>query len=127
LEDQRNDGESSCNSGAGTDQRVQSLMFMVMMMMMMMMMTTEIYKKKEHTRPSKETRNLDHFLKKARECRFHLSVYLIINKLDIRGSVHHSTIHEKKSNKMQQCIKTLFPIYVKLNMFRATHRPSSGS
>jgi len=34
-------------------------------------------------------------------------------------------IHEEKSNKMQQCIKILF--YVKLNMFRATHRPSSGA
>jgi len=46
---------------------------------------------------------------------------------DVRGSVHHSTIHEEKSNKMQQCIKILFPIYMKLNMFRATHRPSSGA
>jgi hypothetical protein len=32
LEDRRNVGESSCNSGDGTDQRVQSLMFMMMMM-----------------------------------------------------------------------------------------------
>jgi len=31
LEDWRNVGESSCNSGDGTDQRVQSLMFMMMM------------------------------------------------------------------------------------------------
>jgi hypothetical protein len=31
----------------------------------------------------------------------------------------------KKSNKMQQCIKILFHIYMKFNMFRATHRPSS--
>jgi hypothetical protein len=31
LENQRNVGESSCNSGDGTDQRVQSLMFMMMM------------------------------------------------------------------------------------------------
>jgi hypothetical protein len=31
LEDQRKVGENSCNSGDGTDQRVQSLMFMVMM------------------------------------------------------------------------------------------------
>ena len=38
LEDRRNVGASSCNSGDGTDQSVQSLMFMVMMMMMMMMM-----------------------------------------------------------------------------------------
>ena len=31
----------------------------------------------------------------------------------------------RKSNKMPQCIKILFHIYMKLNMFRATHRPSS--
>jgi len=31
LEDRRNVGESSCKSGDGTDQRVQSLMFMMMM------------------------------------------------------------------------------------------------
>jgi hypothetical protein len=36
LEDRRNVGESSCNSVDGTDQRVQSLMFMMMLMMMMM-------------------------------------------------------------------------------------------
>jgi len=30
LEDRRNVGESSCNSGDGTDQRVKSLMFMMM-------------------------------------------------------------------------------------------------
>jgi len=28
---------------------------------------------------------------------------------------------------MQQCIKILFRIYMKLNMFRATRRPSSGA
>ena len=33
LEDRRSVGMSSCNSGDGTDQRVQSLMFMMMMMM----------------------------------------------------------------------------------------------
>ena len=41
--------------------------------------------------------------------------------LDIRGSVHRSTIHKEKSNKMQQCINILlFHIYMKLNMFWAT-------
>jgi len=34
LEDRRSFGASSCNSGDGTDQRVQSFMFMMMMMMM---------------------------------------------------------------------------------------------
>jgi len=28
---------------------------------------------------------------------------------------------------MQQCIKALFHIYMKLNMFRATHRLPSGA
>jgi len=28
---------------------------------------------------------------------------------------------------MQQCIKTLFHIYMKLDMFRETRRPSSGA
>jgi hypothetical protein len=45
---------------------------------------------------------------------------------DVRESVHHSTIHKEKSNELQQCNKILlFHIYMKLNMFRATHRPSS--
>jgi len=38
LEDRRNIGESSCNSGDGMEQRVQSLTLMMMMMMMMVMM-----------------------------------------------------------------------------------------
>ena len=33
----------------------------------------------------------------------------------------------RKSNKMPQHIKILFHIYMKLNMFQATHRPSSGA
>jgi hypothetical protein len=37
------------------------------------------------------------------------------------------TIHTEKSNKMQQYQNLLFHIYMKLNMFRATHRPSSGA
>ena len=36
MEDRRSVGASSCNCGDGTDQRVQSLMFMMMMMNMMM-------------------------------------------------------------------------------------------
>jgi hypothetical protein len=32
--------------------------------------------------------------------------------LDVRGSVHRTTIHKEKSNRMQQCIKILlFQIY----------------
>jgi hypothetical protein len=48
--------------------------------------------------------------------------------LHVRRSVHHSIIHKEKCNKMQHRIKiVLFHIYMKLNMFRATHSPSSGA
>jgi len=48
------------------------------------------------------------------------------SKVDIRRSGHHSTIHTEKSNKMQQYFKfLLFHIYMRFNVFRATHRPSS--
>jgi len=37
-------------------------------------------------------------------------------------------INKENSSKMQQCINiSLFHIYIKLNMFRGTHRPSSGA
>jgi hypothetical protein len=53
---------------------------------------------------------------------------LTIHDLDVHGSVHHSIIYKEKSNMMQQCIKILlFHTYMKLNMFRATHRSSSGA
>jgi hypothetical protein len=49
-------------------------------------------------------------------------------ELNVCGSVHHSTIYKEKSNKMQQGIEILlFHILMKLNTFRATHRPSSGA
>jgi hypothetical protein len=49
-------------------------------------------------------------------------------QLDVRGFVHHSTVHKEKSNKMQQFMKILlFLIYMKLSMFRATHHPSLGA
>jgi len=58
----------------------------------------------------------------------HLQHLFGIYKLDVHRYGHHSTIHREKSNKMQQCIKILlFHIYMRLNMFRATHRPSSGA
>jgi hypothetical protein len=33
-------------------------------------------------------------------------------KLDVRGSVHRSTIHTEKSNKMQQCFKIYYSIFI---------------
>jgi len=48
------------------------------------------------------------------------------NVLDVGGSVLHSIIHIETSNKMPQCIKILFHICIKFNMFQATHHPSSG-
>jgi hypothetical protein len=59
---------------------------------------------------------------------YHISVLYRLSWFDVCGSVHHSTIYKEKSNKVQQCIKILlFRIYMKLNMFWATHRPSSGA
>jgi hypothetical protein len=56
------------------------------------------------------------------------NVKITENKIDVRGSVHHNKIRKEKSDKMQQHIKILlFHIYMKLNMFRATLRPSSGA
>jgi hypothetical protein len=37
--------------------------------------------------------------------------------LHVRGSVHHSTIHKEKSNKMQQCIK----IFIIPYLYEAQH------
>ena len=51
----------------------------------------------------------------------------IQSKHDVRGFAHHSIVHKENPDKMQQCIKILFHVFVKLNMFRATHRPSSGA
>jgi hypothetical protein len=34
------------------------------------------------------------------------------SSLDVRGSVHHSTIHKEKSNKMQQCNKFYYSIFI---------------
>jgi hypothetical protein len=31
---------------------------------------------------------------------------------DVFGSVHHSTVHTEKSNKMQQCIKIYYSIFI---------------
>jgi hypothetical protein len=36
-----------------------------------------------------------------------------IYEFDVRGSMHHSTIHIEKSNKMQKCINIIIPyLYV---------------
>ena len=44
------------------------------------------------------------------------------NIFDVRGSVHRSTVHKDKSNKMQQCIKILlFHIYMTLKLQTTFH------
>ena len=48
LEDRRSVNASSCNSGDGTDQRVQPLMFMMMMMMMINVEVCIMYSKLLH-------------------------------------------------------------------------------
>jgi len=34
-------------------------------------------------------------------------------QFDVRGSVHHSTIHTEKFNKMWQCIKIYYSIFIR--------------
>jgi hypothetical protein len=46
---------------------------------------------------------------------------------DVRGSVHYSIIHIENPTRCNSVSKFLFHIYMKLNMFRATRRPSSGA
>jgi hypothetical protein len=50
-----------------------------------------------------------------------------IFKLAVRGSVHHSIIYKENPTRCNSVSKFLSHIYMKLNMFRATHRPSSGA
>jgi len=33
-------------------------------------------------------------------------------KVDVRGSVHHSTIHKEIANKMQKCIKIYYSMFI---------------
>jgi hypothetical protein len=53
----------------------------------------------------------------------HLIIHVQQDEVDMPKSCNS----HRKSNKMQECIKILFHIYMKLNMFWATHRPSSGA
>jgi len=34
------------------------------------------------------------------------------HELDVHGSVHHSTIHKEKSNKMHQCTTFYYSIFI---------------
>jgi predicted transcriptional regulator len=57
-----------------------------------------------------------------------LELRFVQNQKKIFYLFQANTFIKKKSNKMQQCIKILFfHIYMKLNMFRATYRPSTGA
>ena len=47
---------------------------------------------------------------------------------NVRGSVHHSINHREITNKIKPCTRIYYSsVYQLLNMFRATHRSSSGS
>ena len=54
------------------------------------------------------------------------TVYEKLSKFNVRGSMHHSIIHIEIQQDAT-VYQNLFHIYMKLNMFRATHRPSSGA
>jgi len=59
-------------------------------------------------------------------CSLLQTITIIKQQQDVRGSVHHSIILKENYNEMQKCITILlFHIYMKLNTFRTTHRPSS--
>jgi hypothetical protein len=52
----------------------------------------------------------------------------ILEGLDVRQSVHHSTILKMKTQQDATLYQTfIIPFLIKLNMFRTTHRPSSGA
>jgi hypothetical protein len=57
-----------------------------------------------------------------------LGIYWQLSNYEHHQKDNAPWIHKEKSNKMQQCIKILlFYIYVKLDMFRGTQRPLSGT
>jgi hypothetical protein len=35
-----------------------------------------------------------------------------VNEVDVRGSVHHSIIRTEIANKMQQCIKIYYSMFI---------------
>jgi hypothetical protein len=51
---------------------------------------------------------------KSRKCYMHTVVAGIVQliKLNVRGSVHHSIIHTEIANKMQQCIKIYYSMFI---------------
>jgi hypothetical protein len=54
-------------------------------------------------------------------------VTIMMDNFDVRGFVHHSVIYIKKIHPDATVYQNLFHIYMKLNVFRATHPPSSGA
>ena len=52
---------------------------------------------------------------------------LSFTNLDVHGSVHRNISLIERTNKMQLCSRIYYSnVALLLNMFRATHRPSSG-
>ena len=92
LEDRRNVGESSCNSGDGMDQRVQFLMFMMMMMMMMITRITA-------------TMSVHSLLVRKRV--IDLAVYIFWLRMSSFGTQRMSICHPDESIG-----RTLYPAYV---------------
>jgi len=97
LEDRRNVGESICNSGDGTDQRIQSLMMMMMMMMMMV----------------------------APQCS-HRCLYYIV-EFHIHGSVYRRWLSRNTNKMQLCNRIYYSKVYWRLKMFRAAYRSSSGA
>ena len=52
----------------------------------------------------------------------------MLNLFDVHGSVHRNIKFIERTNKMQPCSRIYYSSVSKLlNMFRTTHRPSSGA
>ena len=49
------------------------------------------------------------------------------NTCDVHKSVHHHTIHINEPTRCNSYISLLLDVYVRLSMFRAPLRPSSGA
>jgi len=58
-----------------------------------------------------------------------LSIHFICSKYLLRPIQHNSLVNSYRNSQQNATVyqKFLFYIYMKLNMFRATHRPSSGA
>ena len=97
LEDRRSVGASSCNCGDGTDQRVQSSMFMMMMVVVVMILLVELHAKLVHGM------KISQYTKRFASYKNNKCIKININKYNkTRGVKQISPITQKKTTKSTQ-------------------------